>query len=41
MDLDEKGNREELGGVYGGKTVIRIHCMRIFVFDNREKKKER
>lgn len=39
MDLDEKGGREELRGLGRGKTVIRIHCMRISVFDKRGKRK--
>ena len=40
MDLDEKGGREELGGVDRGKTVIGIHCMRISAFHKGGKRKK-
>lgn len=39
MDLDQKGGREDLGGVDGGKTIIRIHCMRISVFEKGKKER--
>jgi hypothetical protein len=28
VDLDWRGDREELGGVEQGESVIRIYCMR-------------
>lgn len=28
MDPDKSGEGEELGGVKGGKIIIRIHCMK-------------
>jgi hypothetical protein len=31
MELDGRGGREELGGVEGGDTVIRIYCTSYWV----------
>lgn len=28
VDLDERGGREELGGVEEGEAIIRIHCVK-------------
>ena len=32
VDLDARGDREELGGVGIGETVIRIYCMKEDLF---------
>lgn len=37
MDLDERGNREELGKVEGGNTVMRIYYVREKSIFNKKK----
>lgn len=33
LDLDERGCEEELEGVRGGRTLVRIYCIRTFIFN--------
>lgn len=33
------GEEEEMGGVEGGETIIRIYCMKKSIFNKREQKK--
>lgn len=40
--LDGRGSREYRGGVEGGETVTRMHCLIEFIFNNRgEQEKKR
>lgn len=38
MGLDRKGGSEDLGRVKRGETIIRIICMKKYIFDKIEKK---
>lgn len=37
MDANEKRGREKLGGVWGGKTIIRINSIKKSIFSKRKK----
>lgn len=39
MGLDRKGGSEDLGRVKRGETIIRIICMKKYIFDKIGKKK--
>jgi hypothetical protein len=41
VDLDARGDREELGGVGIGETVIRIYCMKKRYILSKRKKSNR